>query len=182
MFTNIRDWRIRGLGVIQGPHNAIGLRQLKSCQLLRKLYEKLHLKAWSWRSSEPRNSLDYISFTSSVLQSTVYTRDGHRLGPSTGWVGSGCVEFFGNCRGLGSVTPWWVGSDGCVRWGLLARLCIFIPQTLNWNSTIILSWKLSKTVYHVLCHTRIKIDALPCMAVKWVGWVGPCAGTMGWVG
>jgi len=36
--------------------------------------------------------------------------------------------------------------------------------------------------YITYCATpELNSDALICLAVKWVGWVGPCAGTMGWV-
>ena len=42
-------------------------------------------------------------------------RDGHELDPSTGWVGLGWVgldwvDFFGVCRGLGSLILWWLGQ------------------------------------------------------------------------
>jgi len=46
----------------------------------------------------------------------VWLKDGLGLGPSVGWV----------C--LGSMTLWWVGSSDCVRWGVLARLCILCQE------------------------------------------------------
>ena len=43
-------------------------------------------------------------------------------------------------------------------------------------------WRLLKTYYHALCHASItKYRRLIRSAVKWVGLVGRCVGTMGWV-
>jgi len=122
-----------------------------------------------------------------------------------GWVGSGWVKLFDNCRGSS-----WVGFNDIVM-GRVHRLqemratscqtldCI--PRTLlllkiakllhlKYFSFLLLMstvpktlkvcnnfrWKLSKTVYHVLCRATIKyrrFNFLGCY--KWVGLVG-----LGW--
>ena len=56
-----------------------------------------------------------------------------------------------------------------------------IPETLKVCN--IFRLEIIKKRYNTNCAiTELNTDVLMCSAVKWMGWVDPCAGTMGWVG
>ena len=65
----------------------------------------------------------------------------------------------------------------------LLLVIIIIPKMLK-VSSITFDWKLPQNEHITYCATLelLNSDSLSSLAVKRVGLVGPCAGTMGWVG
>ena len=65
----------------------------------------------------------------------------------------------------------------------LLLVIIIIPKMLK-VSSITFDWKLPQNEHITYCATLelLNSDSLISLAVKRVGLVGPCAGTMGWVG